>query len=142
MLTTYAIDRKQKAVMPDEGVVYVVQQPRPFRDRATGNTFPKDLSSAQRYGKLVPILDAEDHPSLTPGPSLFQLQKKLRDFNPERDYICHAGGDPMSLALALLVLRDLNLKEVQVLRWDRERSTQGERLAGGFYVPVLTPLRF
>lgn len=127
--------------MADEGVVYLVQQPRPFRDRLTGAVTPKDLSSAQRYGKIIPVLEADDQPSITPGPSLFVMQKKLREFNPERDFVCHTGGDPMSLALALLALRDLNLKEVQVLRWDRERATNGERLSGGFYVPVLTPLR-
>lgn len=127
--------------MVEDGTVYVVQQPPPFRDRSTGTTVHKDMSSAQRYGKIVQLLEAADQPSLTPGPSLYTLQKKLRDFNPERDYICYAGGDPMSLALALVVLKDLNLREVQVLRWDRERSTDGQRLTGGFYVPITTPLR-
>ncbi len=127
--------------MADEPTVYIVQQPRPFYDRVTGVMVPKDMSSAQRYGKIVHVLEADEQPSITPGPSLFNLQKKLRDFNPELDYICYAGGDPMSLALALVVLKEFNHREVQTLRWDRERSTDGQRMAGGFYVPVLTPLR-
>lgn len=125
----------------EEGIVYVVQEPRPFFDRVTGVTVSKDLSSAQRYGKIVPLLDSSDQPSITPGPSMFVMQKKLREFNPERDYICYTGGDPMSLALALLTLRDMNYREVQVLRWDRERDTEGNRKPGGFYVPTITPLR-
>lgn len=127
--------------MLDEGTVFVVQQPPPFKDRNTGAIVLKDMSSAQRYGKIIQLLESGEQPSLTPGPSLFTLQKKLRDFNPTKDYICYAGGDPMSLALALLVLRDFNFREVQALRWDRERSTSGERLPGGFYVPVTVPLR-
>lgn len=124
-----------------QSVVYVVQEPPPVYNRTEGKTVHKDLSSANRYGTLMPILSKGNQASLTPGPSLSELHRKLRHFNPDLDYICFAGGDPMSLALALLVLRDMNVKEVSILRWDRERSTDGVRTAGGFYTPVVTPLR-
>lgn len=124
-----------------QGNVYVVQEPPPIWNRQTGKSVLKDLSSAQRYGRLMTVLGSSDQPSLTPGPCLFQLQKGLREFNPSDDYICFAGGDPMSLALALLVIRDFGIKEVKTLRWDRERTTSGERKTGGFYTPISTPLR-
>lgn len=127
--------------MQSEGSVYVVQEPPASYNRQTGGYVTKDLSSAQRYGKLVPILAQAQHASLTPGPSLFQMQKALRDFKPDRDFVCYAGGDPMALALALLTLRDYGFTEVQVLRWDKERDLDGNRLAGGYYTPVRTPLR-
>lgn len=124
-----------------QGTVYIVQEPPPVRNVHTGKSIMKDLSSAQRYGRLMMLLGSSDQASLTPGPCLFQLQKGLRDFNPNEDYVCFAGGDPMSLALAMLVLRDYGFKEVQTLRWDRERGVDGERKPGGFYSPVTTPLR-
>jgi hypothetical protein len=128
-------------MMPRESSVFVVQEPPASYNRVTGGYVAKDLSSAQRYGKLIPILAQAQHASLTPGPSLFQMQKSLREFSPEFDYICYAGGDPMALALALLTLRDMGFQEVNVLRWDKERDTDGNRKAGGYYTPVRTPLR-
>lgn len=123
-----------------ESTVYVVQEPPVVFNRVTGKYTNKDLSSANRYGKIVPILSAGEQASLTPGPSLRLLQRGLKDFKPH-DYICFPGGDPVGLALALLVLRDFGFKEVNVLRWDRERKTDGTRTSGGYYTPVLTPLR-
>jgi hypothetical protein len=122
-----------------ESRVFVVQEPPPMR--RGGAMVHKDLSSAQRYGRLVTILSSQDQPSLTPGPMLHKLSKALRDFDPSLDFVCFAGGDPMSLALALVALKDLNLRDVQVLRWDRERDTSGERMNGGYYVNISTPLR-
>lgn len=116
----------------NDPTVYVVQEP------AAG----RDFSSAQRYGKLVSVLTSREHASLTPGPALHKMSKCLRDFNPHKDYICFPGGDPMALALAMLALRDMGFKEVQFLRWERERSIDGERKPGsGFYINVSVPLR-
>lgn len=115
-----------------DSTVYMVQEP------AAG----RDLSSAQRYGKLVSLLSLREQASLTPGPSLFKLQKLLRDFNPDKDYVCFPGGDPMALALTMLTLRDMNFREIQYLRWERERSIDGERFNNrGFYLNVSVPLR-
>lgn len=124
-----------------DSVVYIVQEPPMIYDRASKRHFSKDLSSAQRYGRIVYILGPSDQASLTPGPCMHKLRKELKDFRPDADYICFAGGDPMSLALAMLVLRDMNINTATALRWDRERDTSGERKNGGFYVPVSTPLR-
>lgn len=122
-----------------KATVYLVQDPPPVYRR--GKPITKDLSSAQRYGKLMPILESDDQPSLTPGPMLHRMRKALTRFDPTCDYICYAGGDPMALALAMLVLAGMGLKEVPTLRWDRERDTAGTRKAGGFYVPVNVPTR-
>jgi hypothetical protein len=125
--------------MSAEGTVYLVQEPPPIR--TSGGLITKDLSSAHRYGKLLTILTAQDQASLTPGPILNKLTRELHEFNPRTDFICFAGGDPMSLALALLALRNMNYSEVQTLRWDRARSIDGRREPGGYYVNVNTPLR-
>ena len=119
----------------NEGTVYLVQNPPPVR-RASGPPIFKDLSSAQRYGVLHPMLDEGEQPSATPGPCLHKVSKALRQFNPERDFLCYAGGDPMSLAIGCLALANMGIKEFNLLRWERERSTDGQRQRGGFYVPV------
>lgn len=122
-----------------EGTVYVVQEPPPFR--RGGRLVAKDLSSAQRYGKLVTILANDDQPSLTPGPALHELSKALRQFNPSTDYLCWAGGDPMSMALAIVALKEQGVHYVPTLRWERERDNDGQRTRGGFYVPIEVPTR-
>jgi hypothetical protein len=126
--------------MDNSGVVFIPQEaPVGYRDNVATT---KDLSSAARYGRLHPILSMNERASMTPGPCLFKLSKELRDFDPANDFVCYAGGDPMSLALAFMVLKDLGLREVRFLRWERERDTKGKRTAGGFYVPVKIKLFF
>lgn len=121
-----------------DGTVYIAQEPSP--KRVNGVSMAKDLSSAQRYGTIRHILKSNESASQAPGPSLNKMSRELKDFNPARDFLCMAGGDYLSIALAILALRNMNFHEVQVLRWERERSTDGERQAGGFYVPVTVPL--
>jgi hypothetical protein len=123
-----------------EGVVYLVQQPPPVR-RGSGPPKHKDLSSAQRYGVLRPILSDSDQASATPGPALHQMMRELKSFDPAKDFICYAGGDPMSLAVAAMALANMNIREFTMLRWERERSTDGVRKPGGFYVPIKVPTR-
>jgi hypothetical protein len=118
-------------------VVYLPQMPPPIRRGR--QTIHKDLSSASRYGKLIPVLEADEQPSLTPGPALNKAKGKLQDFKQE-DYVCYAGGDAVALALALLVLRDMGFRRVNLLRWERELQLDGTRSGQGFYVPVETPL--
>lgn len=126
-------------------IVYLTQEPGvTYRPAAGGGreAVSKDLSSAQRYGTLQTVLPDGTRPSYAPGPTLMKLAKGLRNFR-EEDFLCAPGGDPLGLALALLALRYNGVREVQYLRWERERSIDGARQAGaGYYVPVrlsLTP---
>jgi len=123
----------------NEPIVYLVQSPPPIY--RNGTPIHKDLSSAQRYGAIHPVLGEDDHPSITPGPSLSKVSKVLRDFRPDTDYLCSAGGDPMALALSTLALASWNIHEFTLLRWERERETDGTRKGGGFYVPITVPTR-
>ena len=101
----------------------------------------RDLSSANRFGDVETILGAKDNPMLSPGPVLHKLKQALRNFTPD-DMIFAAGGDHLSLGLALCVLKDMGFKEVQYLRWERERDINGQRKRGvGYYVKAPLPLR-
>lgn len=126
---------------PTSAIVFIVQEP-PVSRGPTGPAV-RDMSSAQRYGRLQTILDSTDNPaSYAPGPCLNKLSRELRAFAAARDYLCFAGGDSMALALAMLALRDHGHDKIMYLRWERERDTSGVRKPGaGFYVAANIPLR-
>ncbi len=126
--------------MRPEPVVYMVQDPPPMY--VNGRATTRDLSSASRYGRFHFVLDKSDQPSVAPGPTFQKVKRELKDFDPTQDFLCFAGGDPMSLALAALALRDMNVHGFDILQFNRERDTDGRRKAGsGYYMPVHVPLR-
>lgn len=113
--------------------VFCVQQPR-SNDR--------DLSSANRYGKIFFLLDDSDSPSITPSACLHKMNKHLMEYE-HTDFLFYAGGDPLALALAIALLKDKGFTEINLLRWERSRSITGERTQGvGFYVPVRVKLKY
>jgi len=117
----------------DNVKVFCIQQPR-SNDR--------DLSSANRYGRLLFLLDDSDSPSMTPSSCIHKMNKQLMAYETS-DYLVYAGGDPLGLGLALCLLKDRGFTEVNVLRWERERDIHGGRKAGvGFYVPVRVKLKY
>lgn len=110
--------------------VFVIQPP--YRD--------KDLSSAHRYGAIHFIFDdARFQPSVRPGVARSQINKALDNFDPKEDYLLFLGGDWVG---AMMVGQSLEARfpgqDIRILRWERERSTDGDRLPGaGFYVPSI-----
>ena len=113
--------------------VFCVQQPR-SNDR--------DLSSANRYGRLEFLMGSDAMPSINPSACLHLMNKQLLKFE-HKDYMFYAGGDPLGLGLAMCLLKDNGFTEFQYLRWERERDIKGQRRVGlGFYVPVRIKLKF
>ncbi len=100
-----------------------------------------DLSSAQRYGTVMPILSADDHPGRMPGPAIFKIRKALKGYHPD-DYVAYGLADPAAPFLAGMVFARENLlhQPVNWLRWERNRDTEGERTKSGFYTP--TPILY
>lgn len=96
----------------------------------------RDISSASKYGTVMPIFTSEETPSATPLAGQQRLLDALTDFNPDLDYVCFAGGDPYVPFLAAAVLWQLGHDSVSMLRWDRQRDADGRRTGGGGYVPV------
>lgn len=112
------------------GRVFLLQNPR--------KDF--DLSSAEKFGTVVPVLGERDSPSLALAPALIKVRQALRDYNPEEDYLLAAGGDPLAIFLAGMIMTDEGLLSkgfVTWLRWDRNRDFDGRRdPTRGQYVPV------
>lgn len=113
-----------------EPTVFFVQEPGSDRD----------FSSANRYGKVEFLLSSRDRPGLSPGPTLFKLRQGLRKMRPG-DYLAWAGGDPLGPTLVGLVLAEMGFRSFNMLRWERERDTEGRRTNRGYYVPVTIDLR-
>lgn len=105
--------------------VYILQEP----------TSEKDLTSAAQYGALKPILSSEDNPSKNVMFSMNKLYNALCNYNPEEDYICCPGGDPIVPLLAGATIERIGLEEVNYLVWNRDRDPSGVRKGTGFYVP-------
>lgn len=100
----------------------------------------RDLSSAHRYGTLRPLLSQSDRPGKTPGPAIWKIFKALKENYQPEDYICIPGGDPLAALLTGAALAMLNVKEVNFLRYERERALDGSRTGAGFYVPITCKL--
>jgi hypothetical protein len=103
---------------------------------------PVDLSSAAKYGRIVPIFEVGDRPSLLPAQHLLKAKKVLADFSEEEDCIVWAGGDPVAPILIGNALQSLPISSYVYLRWEKERGLDGRRLANvGFYVPLRIPIK-
>lgn len=106
--------------------VYVVNQPA---RRTTGIVY--DISPATEYGPLDFVFTMhQERPSNDPDWALDTAHEKLKAFDPEKDYVLWAGGDPFSLAVVTAILSD-NHDVFSFLKWERDRETREGR-----YTPI------
>lgn len=110
--------------MNNTPTVYLLQEP----------TSDKDLSSAAKQGRIVPIISNTERPSNNIPATIDKIASHLKYYNPMQDSICFAGGDPVVLFLAGVVLERLGYDEVTHLVWNRER-VDGQKTGSGFYMP-------
>lgn len=114
-----------------EPIVYLLQEP----------TSEKDLSSAAKYGNIVPIIGSHEKPGWNIQVTLNKLKNKLQDYDPENDSICFPGGDPIVQLIAGIVLERLGFYEVTYLQWNRSRDPNNNPTGSGFYVPKKIQLK-
>lgn len=105
--------------------VFVVQVPS---RREAGEWVPKyDLSAAEAFGELVPILPPGNVP-IDPAASMPRLREALRTFDFRSDHLLLLG-DPVAIARATAALccrrafleeaAGASLPPISVLKWDR-----------------------
>jgi hypothetical protein len=90
------------------GTVYVIQE-----------TIGRNILPASEYGQLDVLLPPGQI-TLSPGPSIFRLRKKLKDYCDE-DYLLLIG-DPIAIALASMVAASVNQGKVNFLKWDKQEQ--------------------
>lgn len=118
--------------------VFIVQQPKPKADG-----WVPDFEPATEFGTLHFIFDAGDRPYSDANGARRKALIKLRDFDPEVDYILDPRfGDPAASWEVLKLLVALK-KEPRMLYWSRGRGENGEMTnERGYYFEYAPPSIF
>ena len=97
-------------------IVYVIQE---IAGTQAGN--PKiNIIGASHYGKFKFLLPEDSQMIFSPGPLIFQLRQKLRDFTSE-DYLL-LTGDPAIIGVACSIVSDITNGKYKLLKWDKQES--------------------
>ena len=96
------------------GKVYVIQEVFRYENGVQVPIF--DFRKAAEYGDLEVCLPS-GKVSLSPGPTVNQLNDKLRNFSDD-DYLV-AVGDPSAIAIAGAIAANNNRGKFSILKWDK-----------------------
>ena len=95
-------------------IVYVLQE-------IAGTRFnsPKiNITGALEYGELKFLLPELSQLMWSPGPLIFELRKKLKNYTPE-DYLLLVG-DPAIIGVACSIVSDITNGKYNLLKWDKQ----------------------
>lgn len=113
-------------------MVYFFQQPVP-----NGHGWTPDLSPAAPFGMFEFVFSSTDRPCQNPLEARLKADNALRDFNPEKDYICWSNaGDVFCIYAAVASLTQRGIRSVKALVWHKPRNHDEQ----GRYVPTEVPL--
>ena len=100
-----------------EKIVYVIQE-----IPGTKEGRPKiNIMGAQKYGEIKVLLREDSQIIFSPGPIIFSLRTKLKNFTQE-DYLL-LTGDPAIIGVACSVVSDITNGKYNLLKWDRQERT-------------------
>lgn len=118
-------------------VVYLVQEPTV--PKYGGKTL--DVTPLIWWGKVRVLMERTQAASFRPAQARIQLRERLKDFNPEIDYISIAGGDTLAQVLVGATLVESGHQFFNYLRFERSRLPDGTRdPSSGAYIPLRVPL--
>ena len=95
-------------------IVYVLQE-------IAGTRFnsPKiNITGELEYGELKFLLPELSQLMWSPGPLIFELRKKLKNYTPE-DYLLLVG-DPAIIGVACSIVSDITNGKYKFIKWDRQ----------------------
>ena len=102
--------------MKDKAIVYVIQE-----IPGTKEGRPKiNIMGAQKYGEIKVLLREASQIIFSPGPIIFSLREKLKNFTRE-DYLL-LTGDPAIIGVACSVVSDMTNGKYNLLKWDRQEK--------------------
>ena len=94
--------------------VYVIQEIAGTKVGA-----PKiNIMGASHYGQFKFVLPEFSQMIHSPGPLIFTLRKKLKDYK-TRDYLL-LTGDPAIIGVACSIVSDMTSGNYNLLKWDRQ----------------------
>lgn len=128
--------RPESQPHPD-AVVYLVQEPTV--PKYGGKTL--DVTPLIWWGKVRILMERSQAASFRPAQARIQIRERLKDFNPEIDYISIAGGDTLAQVLVGAALVEMGHQYFNYLRFERSRLPDGTRdPSSGAYIPLCVPL--
>jgi len=94
--------------------VYVIQEIPGTKDGK-----PKiNIIGASQYGKLNFLLPELSQIIFSPGPLIFKLREKLKNFS-QKDYLL-LTGDPAIIGVACSIVSDITNGKYNLLKWDNQ----------------------
>ena len=94
--------------------VYVIQE-----IPGTKEGKPKiNIIGASQYGKLNFLLQELSQIIFSPGPLIFKLREKLKNFT-QKDYLL-LTGDPAIIGVACSIVSDMTNGKFNLLKWDKQ----------------------
>ena len=94
--------------------VYVIQEIPGTKDGK-----PKiNIIGASQYGKLKFLLPELSQIIFSPGPLIFKLREKLKNFS-QKDYLL-LTGDPAIIGVACSIVSDITNGKYNLLKWDKQ----------------------
>ena len=100
-----------------ENKVYVIQE-----IPGTNEGRPKiNIMGAQKFGDIKVLLKEDSQIIFSPGPVIFDLRKKLKNFT--KDDFLLLTGDPAIIGIACSVVSDITNGKYNLLKWDRQERT-------------------
>ena len=95
-------------------IVYVLQE-----IAGTRLNNPKiNITGTLEYGELKFLLPELSQLMWSPGPLIFELRKKLKNYTPE-DYLLLVG-DPAIIGVACSIVSDITNGKYKFIKWDRQ----------------------
>ena len=89
-------------------------------DSETGR--PKyNIMGARKYGDIVIMFRALEQIMLSPGPFIFSIRQKLKDFT-EEDYLL-LNADPAIIGVTCAIASEMTNGKFKLLKWDRQERT-------------------
>tara|TARA_R100001594_G_scaffold31921_1_gene59377 strand:- start:307 stop:711 length:405 start_codon:yes stop_codon:yes gene_type:complete len=101
---------------PEDPYVYIVQE-----IPGTKDCKPKiNIMGAKEYGSFKFLLPELSQIIFSPGPLIFKLRQKLKDFRVQ-DYLL-LTGDPAIIGVACSIVSDMTNGKYKLLKWDRQEK--------------------
>ena len=100
-----------------ERIVYVIQEiPGTKYNRPRINVL-----DAEEFGKLKFLMKEDSQIIFSPGPLIYELRKKLKDFKKDDYILC--TGDPAIVGIACSMVSDITNGKYNLLKWDKQERT-------------------
>ncbi|MDI3309276.1 MAG: hypothetical protein QJR07_19535 [Acetobacteraceae bacterium] len=121
-----------------DSIVYLVQEPT-VPKRATSRVI--DTTPLLWWGKVRILMERTQVASYRPAQAFIQINERLKNFDPEKDYIAVAGGDSLAVIMVGAILAQLGHSHFRYLRFERSRLPDGTRdPSSGAYTPIRVPI--